>query len=121
MSNSPEFSEHSKTGSINVGGRAILAPESSITYENCQPLKSEFDDALKENKTEIILDCKQVSLVDSTALELLLQTHAELRSKGGALKIVGLNEVCRDILLVTRLINVLFVYKDIHEAITSIP
>lgn len=121
MPNSPECSEDNKIGSINVGGRAILAPESSIIHENCQPLKSKFDDALKQNKTEVILDCKNVSLMDSAALELLVQIHAELRSKGGALKIVGLNEVCRDILLVTRIINVLFVYKDIHEAITSIP
>ncbi len=59
-----------------------------------------------------------MDLLDSAALELMIDIHDTLMSQGGALKIVGLNEVCRDILLATRIINVLFVYKDINEAIS---
>jgi hypothetical protein len=35
------------------------------------------------------------------------------------LKIVGLNTVCRDILIVTRLINVFNIYSDVPEAVRS--
>jgi hypothetical protein len=44
--------------------------------------------------------------------------HEELRDQGNRLKIIGLNDVCRDIFFATRLIH-LHVYQDIHEAIKS--
>ena len=115
----PTPADPKKIDGMSIGGRTVLMPKSQITHENCHELKEQIDDAVQRNKTDIILDCKHVGLFDSAALQLLIQTHDELRNKGGALKIVGLNDVCRDILLATRLINVLFVYKDIHEAVTN--
>jgi len=106
---------------MNGGSRTVLAPESSITHENCHELEESIDDAVKKNKTEIILDCKNVPFLDSAALELLVKTHDEMSNKRGALKIAGLNAVCRDILMATRVINLLNIYDDIHKAITGRP
>ena len=119
MTQSPKQVDHNKIGGMNIGGRTVLTPESSITYENCSEIEKKIEDAIQLSNTEIILDCKHVGFLDSAGLELLVQTHADLQSKGSVLKIVGLNEVCRDIMLVTRILHVLFVYKDIHEAITK--
>jgi anti-anti-sigma factor len=115
----PTPADHKNIDGMSIGGRAVLAPKTQITHENCHELEEQINDAVQRNKIDIIFDCKHVGLLDSAALQLLLQTHDELRSKGGALKIVGLNDVCRDILMATRLINVFFVYKDIHEAVTN--
>ena len=120
MADSPEYTEHSKIVRMDISNRVILTPESSITYEKCQVIEKVINDAIQENKTDIILDCKHVELMDSAALELLIQTHNELKDRGGTLKIIGLNNVCHDILMVTRVINELFVYKDIQEAIRNI-
>ncbi len=119
MTQYPMQVEHKKHDGKTIGGRTVLTPKSQITHENCHELEEQIDDAIQRNKTDMILDCKHVGFLDSAALQLLIQTHDELKNKGGALKIVGLNDVCRDILLATRLINVLFVYKDIHEAVTN--
>ncbi len=121
MSYSSEYDTSGKIGGTKIGNQVVLTPESSITYENCSEIEERIEDAIQQNKTEIILDFKHVGLLDSAALEILVQTHTELISRGGALKIIGLNEVCRDILLATRIINLLFVYKDMHEAITHNP
>jgi anti-anti-sigma regulatory factor len=45
--------------------------------------------------------------------------HKELIKRNGKLIIVGLNSICRDILVVTRLINVFFVYKNIQDALKN--
>ena len=103
-----------------VGGQLVLTPHESMTYENCQEFKDFFGEVINQNKTKIILDCKSVKFLDSEALELLAKTHDELKSRGGALKIVGLSPVCRDILVATRLITVLYTYDDIHQAIKDI-
>jgi len=119
MPEKPEPAEPGKTRSMNINGRTVLMPEGSITYEECLEIEKKIDDAIHQNKVNIILDCKHVSFLDSAALELLVQSHITLKGRGGTLKIVGLNDVCRDILVVTRIINALFVYKDIHEAMRN--
>ena len=92
-----------------------------MTFQNRAELEAVFNECINQRRTEIILDCKAVPLLDSEALELLVQMHEELRSRSSFLKIVGINEVCRDILIATRLINVFHVYGDIHDAIRRGP
>ena len=116
MPDIPEPAETGKTSSMNIGGRTVLMTEGSITYEECPEIEKKIDDAIQLNQVDIILDCKHVSFLDSAALELLLKMHNELRGRGGTLKVVGLNDVCRDILVVTRVMNALLVYKDLNEA-----
>lgn len=101
-----------------VGSRTVIAPKESLTYENREKLQDTFDECLSQQRSDIILDCKAVGYMDSEALELLVRLHEELRNQGNRLKIIGLNEVCRDIFFATRLIH-LYVYEDIHEAIRS--
>lgn len=120
MENHTERNEPHRSKSVNVSGRTVLTPARSITHENCPDIEISIHAAIEEGKTEVILDCKNVELLDSAALELLFLIHYELRSKRGALKIIGLNQVCQDILAATRMNNALLVYKDIHEAIRNI-
>ena len=96
----------------------VLTPKRSITYENREELQATFDECVNQQRSDIILDCKAVGYMDSEALELLVYMHEALRSQGNRLKIIGLNDVCRDIFVATRLIY-LHVYEDIHEAIRS--
>jgi anti-anti-sigma factor len=74
---------------------------------------------MNQDRTEIILDLKGLAFLDSEALELLVYMHKELGNRTGKLKIVGLNATCRDILTITRLINVFYVYENIHDAVKS--
>ena len=104
---------------VKLGNRIVLTPKESLTYQNCKGLEATLSECTTRKKTEIILDLKAVSFLDSGTLELLLKTHEELEKEGGVLKIVGMNAVCRDILLATRLIHVFRVYADIPEAIKS--
>ena len=101
-----------------VGSRTVLAPKKSLTYENREELQATFDECISQQRSDVILDCKAVGYMDSEALELLVHMHEELRSQGNLLKIINLNDVCRDIFFSTRLIH-LHVYDDIHEAIRS--
>lgn len=101
-----------------AGNRTIIVPQESLTYDNCEHLEATFKECISQQRIHIILDCRAVHLMDSEALELLVGMHDETRKLGGTLKIVGLNEVCRDTLIATRLIY-LDIHEDIHEAIRS--
>lgn len=117
MTLQPKQAEHNKAENMTTGSRAVLTLESQITYKNFHEIEKKIADAIQQKKTEILLDFKHVDFLDSTSLEMLIRTHTDLKSNGSALKLFGLNEVCRDILLITRLINVLSVHSNIHEAL----
>lgn len=121
MANSVPEEKPSKFSITKVGIRDVLTLKESLTYQNCEELEVLLKGLINQNTTEIILDCKSVSFLDSMALELLIRIHDDLRSRGAVLKIISLNSVCQDILLTTRLINIFNVYKDMHEAIKSAP
>ena len=99
------------------GARTILTPKQPLTHQNCQEIETLVNEAINRQKMEIIIDCKAVSFIDSAGLELLVETHKKLRTRGGILKIIALNDTCKDILVATRLISDFHVYTDIHEAI----
>ncbi len=101
----------------NAGASAVLTPKESLTYKNCEKVHASFTEFINQNKTEVILDCKAIPFMDSQALELLVQMNDELKKRGGILKLARLKPVCRDILIATRLLNTLHVYKDMNEAI----
>ena len=107
----------SKMGVAKGGTRTILTPKTSVTHESREDLETTFAECLEQRKTEIILDCKAVAFLDSEGLELFVHMHEELKARGGALKIIGVNSVCRDILRATRLIGSLNVHEDIHDAL----
>lgn len=104
-----------------VGVRTILAPNASLSFQNIEELATVLNDCIRQPKTEVILDCKSVKFMDSSVLELIVRVHNDLKANGGVLKIIGLNENGRDIFYATRLINVLNVFKDLHEAIQHNP
>ena len=104
-----------------VGVRTIIAPNMSLSYQNIDELATVLDDCIRQPKTEVILDCKAVKFFDSAALELIVRVHIDLKNNGGVLKIIGLNEIGRDIFYATRLINQLNVFKNTHEAIRHHP
>lgn len=110
----------SKTGTARASSRTILAPKQSLTHQNCEKLEVRIKDGLDQQKTEIILDFKRISFMDSDGLELLLRMHGELKDRGSALKLIGLNAICLDILKATELIKVFRIYEDIHKAIKDV-
>ena len=106
-----------KYGNAGASIRTILPLKDAVTHQNCEELDAAYKEAANNGKTDIILDCQALTFLDSEALELIVRMHEELKNRGGALRLIALNDVCKDILVATRLINTLHIYKDIHGAI----
>lgn len=117
-SNTPESSS-SKIAITRVGSRNVLSPKGSITYQNLETLKIMFKECLNGDKREIIFDCAAISFLDSETLEFLVGMHEDLKKRGGSLKLINVTDICRDIFIATRLINLFNIYQDIHKVLRS--
>jgi anti-anti-sigma factor len=104
-----------------AGNRTIISPKQSLDHQNCNELETALNSCGEQAGSDVILDFKAVKFMDSKALELLVRTHEALKIQGCMQKIIGVNPVCQDILHATRLVNILHVFTDLHEAIKSKP
>jgi anti-anti-sigma factor len=102
-----------------AGRRAILSYTGALTRENCTELKQAVLTEIDRQRSEVILDFKHVVLMDSAALEVLMELNESMQAQGKRLKIVRVQKLCKDILIATRILYNLNTYKDLHAAITS--
>ena len=89
----------------NINGKTILSPGTSLTHKNCAQLKTLFDRLIEQEVTQMVLDLKQVDILDSQALELMVEMQDRLQEAGGNLALSNLNPLCRNILICVRLSN----------------
>lgn len=106
-----------KTSSMQLGHHTVITLKEPVNHQNCKELKDPVLGAIGKSNVVIILECKEVGYVDSAALEMLLRLQDDIKDRGSQMKLVGLNELCRDIMIATRLINQFNVYSSVQEAV----
>lgn len=87
------------------------------------PDSQKFRDLLRkfldEGRNKIVVDLKNVKMINSAGLGTLISGLTTMRNSGGDLKIANLNEKVESLLTITRLIKVFETYNSIEEAIES--
>jgi len=106
-----------KTAIAKLGHHTVITLKEPINHQNCKELEASILGAVGKGHLAVILECKEVSYLDSAALEMLLRLQDSVKERGILVKIVGLNALCRDIMIATRLINQFNVYASVPEAI----
>jgi len=87
-----------------MGVVSYLAPSGVLASdEELAPLQAAFDESLEKWDTQVVLDLSSVPLVQSRALETLLDAQERLARAGGWLKVSNANSLIRDILRMTGL------------------
>jgi len=97
---------------VELDGRIVLGEESSALREKVKGL-------LAEGKKKLVLDMKNVSMIDSSGLGALVAAHTSARSQGATLKLCNLGSKFQEILQVTKLVTVFDAYPTETAAIAS--
>jgi anti-anti-sigma factor len=105
-----------KSSVMQLGHHTVITLKEPINHQNCKELEAMVLGEIEKSRLAIVIECKEVGYLDSAALEMLLRLHYAVAERGSMLKLVELNELCRDIMIVTRLINQLNVHASVQEA-----
>ncbi|MFH1277608.1 MAG: STAS domain-containing protein [Candidatus Eisenbacteria bacterium] len=105
-----------KVRTTQLGVAVYLAPDSALTADNVEGLGESVRAAGGDGPTNIVLDLKNVPLIDSMGLEFLLDLAHRLREGGGSLRLANVNSLCREALAITELDQVIPVYEDLDGA-----
>ncbi len=99
---------------------AVLSIQGEFTHESIKLFEDTVSSLLAESEiTGIVLDMSKVVLFDSAALEALLELNERCRDRLRQLKMAGLDETCRKILEMTRVLDQFDAYDELNQAVKS--
>jgi anti-sigma B factor antagonist len=95
-----------------LDGRIVLGEETSSLREKVKSL-------LGEGKKKIVLDLKNVSLIDSSGLGALVAAYSSAKSGGASLRLCNLGSRSNELLQVTKLYTVFEVSNTEADAVRA--
>ena len=99
---------------------AVIAPVRDIDLSTVPALRAEVDGLIAGGTRRVIVNCQNVTFIDSTGLAFLLTRARTLLSRGGALSLIGASPQVVRFLQIARLIDILHVSTVERPAIPVI-
>jgi anti-anti-sigma factor len=97
----------------------VIEIEGEFISDNIKAFTDVGKDVIKDGAVGIVLDMTSVVFIDSKCLEQLLWFNEYCHDNTRQLKLAGLDENCKKILEMTRLLRHLDCYAELSEAVKS--
>jgi anti-sigma B factor antagonist len=109
-----------KISNREVDGIAVLALDGRIVLgEETVALREKVKGLLGAGKKKIVLDLKNVSMIDSSGLGALVAAHSSAKSGGATLRLCNLGSRTNELLQMTRLVTVFEVSNSEADAVCA--
>jgi anti-sigma B factor antagonist len=103
-----------------IGRVTVLDIVGRLTIDQAaQHLKDKINSLISQQRTEIVLNLKNVPYIDSGGLGQLVASYGSVMKTGGALKLLNVTARNHDLLSITRLVTVFESFDSEAEAIQS--
>ena len=90
----------------------VFQPTRILTADNAIGLRDWAKDAISSGTSILLVDCSQVSFMDSSGLGALVSLNQMVQQAGGQLRICSLQGQARMVFEMTNLHNFLHIYPD---------
>src|ERR1700747_1644516 len=100
-----------------VGPITLLELSERLTIENVPELRDKLQDLTVQGRRFFLLDCSQISVVDSQGIGGLVRNWLSIKSQGGKLKLRNPAARLREVMRMIRLDKVIECSDDIGRAL----
>ncbi len=97
---------------IELKGKLMGGPDASVLHERLY-------EYLHDNKNKMVIDLGKVEWMNSSGLGILISILTTIRNHDGDLKVAKITEKVKNLLKVTKLLQVFEMYDSIDDAINS--
>ena len=102
------------------GPVTILALSGRLTMgAGLDTLHEVLESLIHGGRHSVLLDCSEVSLIDSQGIKALVRGLTSLERQGGRLKILKMTPRVREVLSITRLLTMIEAFDDESTALRS--
>lgn len=110
-----------KITSREVDGVLVLELEGRIVFgEEAAALHEKLKSVLAAGQSKLVLDLKNVKMIDSSGLDTLVIAHNSAKSSGASLCLCNLGTRSNELLRITRLVNVFEVSASEADAVRAL-
>jgi anti-sigma B factor antagonist len=103
-----------------VNGVSVLALDGRIVLgEETSSLREKVKTLLGEGKKNIVLDLKNVTLIDSSGLGAMVTAYSSAKSGGASLRLCNLGARFNELLQITKLYTILEVSNTEADAVSA--
>lgn len=95
----------------------ICALEGEVNINTSPELRKKFMSIIEANEKKILIDLTNVSYLDSSGLATFIEILQRLKKINGRLRFCNINERVRNILEVTKLVNLFEIFESREEAL----
>ncbi|MBT8113505.1 MAG: Flp pilus assembly complex ATPase component TadA [Gammaproteobacteria bacterium] len=99
-----------------VGAMTYLAPRNKLVGDSIESFKAVVSDCIEKNENHIIVDLATTALINSAALDVLLDAQDELIKLGGSLKLANVKDNILEIFQITGFKNAISILKTDGQA-----
>jgi anti-anti-sigma factor len=97
---------------LDLKGRLVLEDGDAV-------LRTRVNELLEQGRTQIVLNLKDVTYIDSCGVGVLIAKLVSMRNKGGDLRLLNLTERSHRLMEISQLLNVFGIYESEPEAVNS--
>lgn len=95
----------------------ICALEGEVNINTSPELRKKFTSIIEANEKKILIDLTNVSYLDSSGLATFIEILQRLKKINGRLRFCNINERVRNILEITKLVNLFEIFESREEAL----
>ena len=97
----------------------IFLDGTAMTEFDFIELIDKVEASIEDNQANLILNLKEISLLNSLGINTLIKIFTKCRNNGGDLYIVNISDKINQVLLLTKLNTVLNIADSVEEAINN--
>lgn len=104
-----------------VDGVTVLALEGRVVFgEEAIALREKVKSLLAAGIKKVVLNLKNVTMIDSAGLDVLVTAHISAKSRGTTLRLCNVGTRTNELLKITRLVNVFEVSASEADAVRAL-
>ncbi|WP_443623127.1 STAS domain-containing protein [Cellulomonas fengjieae] len=100
-----------------VGAQTVVEVAGEIDVSTADVLRDRLTELLDRDRTDLVIDLREVRFMDSTGLGLLVGTLKKVRLAGGRLQLVIDSERLLKVFRITALLQVFTVHETVEAAL----
>jgi len=108
-----------KVTSTDVGAQTVVEVVGEIDVSTADVLRERLLELLDRDRTDLVVDLRQVRFMDSTGLGVLVGTLKKVRLLGGRLQLVIDSERLLKVFRITALLQVFTVHSTVEDALAG--
>ena len=104
-----------KVGDITI----VRLEDGKLLYDNLEPLNKGLYDLINKGNVHLVLNLSKISYIDSFSVGFLMDVYRRLANQKGRIVLAGVQPRVKNILALTRVDEVIPIYKTAEEATES--